>query len=174
MSADWHLDLGQGEHPVEDDGSDFNFSNKTQMKSVIAASLAFLPLLSPAQTSKDLALMGATSWSALECSTLASVMKDEKEQARLFTLGYESGKKFMGAVQAKKVTLQDLQNEVPSGLLMLMQGPSVDFMLGRVFESALDNATRGIFTSNGELHSDELQRTLATTKFGQKNCRLLR
>ena len=118
--------------------------------------------------------MGARSWSALECSALASVMNDEIEQARLFTLGYESGRKFMGAVQSKKVTIKDLQSEVPSGLLMVMQGPSVDFMLGRAFESALDNAMRGIFTSNGDLHSDELKKTLATTKYDQKNCRLVR
>lgn len=144
------------------------------MKSIITASLVLLPLLATGQTSKDFALMGATSWSALECSSLASVMNDEKEQARLFTLGYESGRKFMGAVQARKVTVQDLQSEVPSGLLMVMQGPSVDFMLGRVFESALDAATKGIFTSNGNLHSNELQKKLARTKYDEQNCRLLR
>lgn len=127
-----------------------------------------------AQSSKDLSMMGVSSWSALECSALASVLEDTKEQERLFRIGYESGKKFIAAVQSKRITEEDLNNEVPSGFLLVMAGPTSDFILGRVFESAVDNVTKNIFSSGTGLNSKELQKSLAQNKFAQKNCRLLR
>jgi hypothetical protein len=68
-----------------------------------------------AQQSKDYAVMGRVAWSAFECSSLAAQMKDQKEQERLFLLGYEQGKAFIEAAQTKKVERKDISEEVPIG-----------------------------------------------------------
>ncbi len=117
--------------------------------------------------------MGSVSWSAFECSSLASVMNEEKEQERLFSLGYQQGKAFIDALQKNRVELKDRNEQVPSGFLLLLQGPTPDFMLGRVFESAQENALKDVITPNS-IASRDFQATLARTKFTKQNCSLLR
>lgn len=126
-----------------------------------------------AQTSKDLALMGRVSWSAFECSSLASVMNEDKDQERLFALGYQQGKAFIDALQKNRIELKDRNEQVPSGFLLLLQGPTPDFVLGRVFESAQENALKDVITPDG-ITSKDLQATLARSKFTKQNCSLLR
>lgn len=126
-----------------------------------------------AQSSKEYAVMGRTTWAAFECSVLASKMRDQPEQERLFNTGYRAGLAFIAAAQAKKVERADLSSEVPLGLLLLLQGPTPDFMLGRVFEAAQDEALKGIQKSADQVNPDDVQRTLAQSKFGKQNCRLI-
>lgn len=127
-----------------------------------------------AQTSKDYAVMGRVAWAAFECSSLAAQMKDPKEQERLFLLGYEQGKKFIEAVQSKKVERKDISTEVPIGLVLLLQGPTPDFMLGRIYESAQDEALKDVLRTDGKLNADEIQAIIAQNKYTKQNCRLLK
>ena len=108
--------------------------------------------------------MGRVSWSAFECSSLASVMNEGKEQERLFALGYQQGKAFIDALQKNRIELKDRNEQVPSGFLLLLQGPTPDFVLGRVFESAQENALKDVFTPDS-ITSKDLQATLARSKF---------
>lgn len=133
----------------------------------IAGSPAF------AQTSKDYAAMGAATWAAFECSSLAAHSKNAEQQERLFLYGYKKGQEFVKAALGNKVDRKDLLSDVPSGLVMLLEGPSIDFILGRVYESAQDNALKGVFLTNGELNSRELQVAYSETKFQKANCRLV-
>lgn len=122
-----------------------------------------------AQESADYAKMGRAAWAAFECSSLAD---KPNEQERLFHFGYEQGKKFIDAVQAKRITPEDLDSIVPSGVLMLAQGPTPDFILGRVFESAQHNALKDVITSDSVLDKD-LRQTLASRKYTAANCEIL-
>jgi hypothetical protein len=144
------------------------------------AKYAFVALLGTlsgvlyAQSSLEFAVMGRTAWAAFECASLASQMKDQAEQERLFNIGYESGKKFLEALQSKKIEHKHISEEVPIGFTLLIAGPSNDFVLGRVFENAQDDALKDVLKSNGKLNSDDLQATLAQAKYTKQNCRLIR
>jgi hypothetical protein len=48
-------------------------------------------------------MMAKTAWVAFECSSLASVADDLKEQGPLFEYGYDQGKRFIAALQENKV-----------------------------------------------------------------------
>ena len=126
-----------------------------------------------AQTSAQFAAMGKLAWSAFECSSVASVSGNDKERERLFSIGYDSGKRFVQALQAGKISKADGLNIAPSGFLMLAHGPTIDFILGRVFESAQDNALKDVFATNGNLNSEKLQTTIANNRFHERNCALL-
>ncbi len=55
---------------------------------------------------------------------------------------------------------------------MVAQGPSVDFILGRVYESAQDNALKDVITTETVL-SKELKQNLASRKYHSGNCELV-
>jgi len=129
--------------------------------------------MSVAETSKDYAIMARAAWSAFECSSLASKNGDAKEQQRLFLFGYDQGKQFIAAVQAKQVKGQDLSSEAPLGMLLLLQGPSADFMLGRVFDAAQESALEDVYKTGEVFHDDEAQKSNAKNKFWKLNCQLI-
>jgi hypothetical protein len=115
------------------------------------AVLIFVTTDASSQTSSQNALMGLKAWSAFECSALASYAKDEKESERLFTLGYESGKVFLTALRAGKIQPDDIQARVPVGVMWKVAGPNIDFVLGRIWESASENVLKEVF----EVKDDE-------------------
>ena len=126
-----------------------------------------------AESSSDYAAMGKAAWSAFECSALAEKSKNPKEQERLFKYGYAQGLKFIEAIQAEKVKGEDLSKGVPIMMLLLLQGPTPDFMLGRVFEGALDSALEDVYKTSEKFNSDEMQETIAKNKFWKQNCQLI-
>ncbi len=126
-----------------------------------------------ADDSQEHALRAMKAWSAFECSALASMNKDTAEQERLFLFGLDQGRKFIAAYQARKIKQEHLSNAAPWGFLVLLQGPTPDFMLGRIFESAQENALEDIFKTGDEFNPDEVQRILARSKFSKLNCQLI-
>lgn len=125
-----------------------------------------------AAESADFAKMGRATWAAFECSSLASVLEKPRDQERLFLFGYEQGKRFFSAMQSGRITQKDLRSTIPSGLLMVAQGPSIDFILGRVFESAQHNALKDVITTETVLNKD-LKKGLASQKYTSGNCELI-
>ncbi len=126
-----------------------------------------------AATSPEYAAMGRAAWSAFECSALAESSKNLQEQERLFKYGYAKGLEFIEAIQADKVKREDLSKGTPLIMLLLLQGPTPDFMLGRVFEGALDSALEDVFKTGENFNSDEMQETIAKNKFWKRNCQLI-
>jgi hypothetical protein len=53
----------------------------------------------------------------------------------------------MKAVRSSKISNQDLRSRVPMIVLMSLGGPTDDFVLGRVFEHAAEDAVNKTFTS---------------------------
>lgn len=125
-----------------------------------------------AAESADFAKMGRAAWAAFECSSLASILGRPKDQERLFLFGYEQGKGFLHAMQGGRIAAKDFNSIPPSGLLMVAQGPTPDFILGRVFESAQENALKDVITMDSVLHKD-LQRSIASRKFTAGNCEII-
>ena len=126
-----------------------------------------------AASSTEYAAMGKAAWSSFECSALAEKSKQPNEQERLFKYGYAKGLEFIEAIQAEKVKREDLSKGTPLMMLLLLQGPTPDFMLGRVFEGALDSALEDVYKTGEQFNSDEMQKTIAENKFWNQNCQLI-
>ena len=126
-----------------------------------------------AASSSEYADMGMAAWSAFECSALAGISKNTKEQELLFKYGYAQGLKFIEAIQAEKVEREDLSKGVPTMMLLLLQGPTPDFMLGRVFEGAVGSALEDVFKTDDRFNSDKIQEIIAKDKFWKQNCQLI-
>lgn len=127
-----------------------------------------------AQTSKEYAVMAQKTWAAFECSALAGEMHDAKEQKRLFQYGYQQGKRFIAAFRAHKVDQSDLSTLVPIGFLWVNQGPNADFILGRVYDSAQDDALKGVVVrESGKFNSEDEKKVIASSRFLKGNCRLI-
>jgi len=105
--------------------------------------------------------MGRATWVAFECASLASLLRDAKEHERLFMFGYKQGQFFLGALQGGKITEKDARAQVPIGLALLIQGPTSEFILGRIFEAAQDSALKKVMRTGAEVNSTEVQQILA-------------
>jgi len=145
------------------------------MKSLIVTLLLTCSALNlGAETSKEYALRGQRAWSAFECSSLASVAGKKELQAKLFTYGFEEGKAFLDALKKDKIKKEDLDSGVPMIMLLLLQGPSDDFILGRVFENAQEHALKEVYkTEPGRIQSDEERTLLARNELDRRNCALI-
>ena len=113
-------------------------------------------------------------WEAFECSSLASKAGDTQEQARLFMVGYKEGLEFIKAAQKEKVTNEDVNNQVPVGFLLRLEGPTPDFMLGRIFEAAQEEALKKVYYTNGEYNSPDVQKRVAQDELRKRNATFLR
>jgi len=118
-------------------------------------------------------LMAQSAWSAFQCSVLAEKAQHMAEQKRLFDFGYAQGMKFIAALQAGTTRPEDVAQAAPFSMLLLVQGPSADFALGRIFEAALRGALEDVFTSAQAYDSAEMQESIATREFVKRNCRLI-
>ena len=94
--------------------------------------IIFLSFPASGQTASDKARLARVMWSAFECSTFAELMGDQKEQARLFELGIKAGREFLEAARNKQIPSEIVDKEIPMGVIWLMNGPSNDFIIGRV------------------------------------------
>ena len=123
--------------------------------------------------SKDFAALARVSWNAFECSSLASMMGNVQEQERLFLFGYQQGKIFTAALKAKKIRDQDLRREVPLIMYMALEGPTAEFMLGRIYQFAQISALEDVFKTDKDFHDNGTQQLKAEEKFQKLNCELI-
>lgn len=151
------------------------------------AAIALVAMLAPGEPSyaqtKASPNVGRLAWSAFRCSVYAEMSGDAKEQERLFHLGYASSQKFVDGIKDKTISEAEAR-EAPIGVLILLRGPSVDFMIGRIFENAMQDAFDSVVKSNVDgttiynpsdwVHDDEVKRTRAQAKYVSANCELLR
>ena len=146
------------------------------------AAILLLAGLGPARADIEDARAARLMWSAYQCSVFAGMAGDKEQQERLFKVGYEAGKRFVAAAEAGTVTKEEAQSMVPIGVGFLMAGPTSEFILGRIYKSAADDAYEAVAgrdASNmprplGEWITDpELQRPFAQGRFDRGNCELL-
>lgn len=135
------------------------------------------------QTAAEKAHLARVAWSAFQCGTYAEISGDKKEQARLFEVGLKAGREFLSAAMRGEISPEIAKSEVPIGVSMLVQGPSADFILGRVFENAMGDAFDKIVKEDNSgvplepakyVHDKELQAARAKTKYLSGNCVLVK
>jgi hypothetical protein len=126
--------------------------------------------------------LGLVMWSSFSCASFAELSSDKKEQKRLFTVGYSAGKQFLVAIENKTVSEKEISS-APLGVLQRLQGPSIDFMIGRIFEGATEDAfdkvekedNNGMPILNPRDWADgDLRVTKARNKYRSSNCALVR
>ena len=96
-----------------------------------------------------------------------------KEQERLFLFGYQQGKIFTAAFKAKKIRDEDLRREVPLIMYMALEGPTAEFMLGRIYQFAQISALEDVFKTGKDFHDNSMQQLKAEEKFQKLNCELM-
>jgi hypothetical protein len=128
-----------------------------------------------AQSSKDYALLEAETWAAFSCVALAAEAENRTEQERLFMLGYDKGKRFIEALNAGRIRREDVDSNVPVGLVLNLQGPTPDFMLGRIYEAAARDALDLLYRQKNDAAVFEaFRKSVAESVMYRQNCRLLR
>jgi hypothetical protein len=103
---------------------------------ISAVLIASLLSLAPAKADEDRARLGRIMWTAFICSTLGGMSEKKEEPARFFQAGLQAGRDFMQAFQEGKISKEEIDANLPSGVTLLLQGPSIDFIIGRVFSAA--------------------------------------
>lgn len=151
------------------------------MRIVLAAIAAISPLI--AQAAEEDALAARVMWTSFECGTYAEVSGDAERHAALFEKGMAAGRQFFAAIEAGTITQEEQEKHVPIIVLMTGRGPSVDFALGRIFESAMtsayDEVVKKDITGLAELPASdwvmdkELQKSRAQLLYQRGNCSLL-
>jgi hypothetical protein len=142
---------------------------------VLAASWV---LTAAAQNARD----GRVMWSAFQCATFAEMSGDKKENERLFGIGLKAGRQFVEAVKNGQLSPEAVSSEVPIGVTMYLAGPSVDFIIGRIFENAMGDAYDDVVKrKNGTLLpttdwvvDEEIRKPDAKHRYVKGNCALIR
>jgi hypothetical protein len=88
---------------------------------------------------------------------------------------------FLEALKNGQITREEVNSEVPWQVTLLIEGPSIDFILGRIFEAAMRDAYDEVVKrdNNGmplqtSVNDDGLRRMIASTKYSSNNCTLIR
>lgn len=146
----------------------------TILKFIVVAVVGLTMMQSAlAERSTPYGTMIQSAWSAFQCSVLAEKADDLQEQKRLFEFGYARGLKFFAALESGEARAKDLPEDSPFSMLLLLQGPTPDFMLGRIFEVALRSALENIYTTGDYYHPAEIQESIAAAEFWKRNCTLI-
>ena len=94
----------------------------------------------------------------------------------MFRFGYEQGKTFLDAWSAEKIDLRDL-NEVVPIQVRWFRGPTHDFILGRIFQEAQDDASEKLYpvrdTWNTAEEFNEMKELIAANQYRESNCILI-
>jgi len=130
---------------------------------------------SAANAENEKAQLGRVLYSAFTCSKYASAAGKAEEANRLFKVGIQAGRKFLEAVINKEIPAADLKG-LPIGVTWYMQGPSVDFIIGRIYEgatkAAYDHVSRN--ASHELVRDDATKKLQAENRYVQSNCALIR
>ena len=73
-------------------------------------------------------------------------------------------------MQAGKVAEQDIKGKVPPAVLLLLHGPIVDFILGRIFEAAIDDVTKDVPLNEPDENEKKI---VAQSKYAKMNCSMM-
>jgi hypothetical protein len=127
---------------------------------------------------------GARAWASFECAAIASFADDVKATQRHFEAGHQRGLEFLKLAKAapddqrKKIT-----DKVPVIMLWRLEGPSPDFMLGRVWEATTEYVDdelegRDTWSHQRKEGSDapvdkEVKKMRAENRYRERNCNLL-
>ncbi len=126
---------------------------------------------------------GRLAWSAFQCSVFAELSVNAEEQERLFVLGYETSQSLLNDSETMSAAEVEREKEtIPVFMLLVLGGPSIDFIVGRIFSAAQERAFNSVVKtdSSGLVQIDpnkwadgELKKIRAENKYRESNCALL-
>ena len=120
-----------------------------------------------AEKSKQLVLDSRRCLSAFQCYHFATVAKDHELAAKLFLVGYESGRRFLDGVVKGKL-LPDDGKEIGFIFSLIGGGPSHDFILGRLLETMDEDKDVALKDIKIEMWGDVAER-----KLGERNAEFI-
>ena len=122
---------------------------------------------------QDLATSAKLAYRAFECAHLASSQSDQVQKDRLFKLGITEARRAGSAYIRGEITDQDLsRTEIMT--TFFMDGPSQDFIAGRLYEGAGNHVWINIKTASGGADAPLLDmRRITSRMYQDKNCELL-
>jgi hypothetical protein len=131
----------------------------------LALLLAFATLPAIAETRvEEVVRLSKLTLSAMECANLAP---NDADSRRLEEVGLSAGKQFLEAMP--KLT-QDEQKAADPKIALLWRGvpgPSIDFVLGRVWERMTDSAYKSLGDDTKKWDSEKV------VKYSEKNCMII-
>ena len=105
-----------------------------------------------------------------------------EKQDRLFILGYEISQALLKDIQGETISAAE-KEKIPVGVLFVLTGPSIEFIVGRIYSAAVNDANDSVekIDSTGltqfdptKWADDESRRVRAGNKYSESNCSLLR
>ncbi|MBY5332163.1 hypothetical protein [Rhizobium leguminosarum] len=145
--------------------------------------LLTLMVAGPSAASEQDAKLGRLAWSAFECHELALIADNQPEKERLFRLGSDASTTFVEAVRAGKVSDNEMFNFVPGGIARATDGPSVEFVVGRIYQLVVSNTFENVTQedNSGKALPPEKwvadpfeMKGIAQTKYRAANCELIK
>jgi hypothetical protein len=95
----------------------------------------------PASTgSRSLARLSLVMMANWNCGTWAEMSNDTQAQADHWQRGYEAGRGFVDGAKAGRISREDVNAIVPMNVLLTLQGPSTEFVLGRLHHMIASDA----------------------------------
>lgn len=135
------------------------------------------------KTPDEIGQLGAHSWAAFECAAIAMSAEQDGDLKRLFGVGHRDGLEFIEAAQAHKDQQREIMDKVPLIMVWELEGPSPDFMLGRVWKATteyVDDEINGRDSWNHQVKDPkapqldkELLKLTAKNRFREHNCELI-
>jgi hypothetical protein len=146
--------------------------------SFLAAAFLFGPATATAdEESWRLARQGKLAYVAFSCATLARHMGDDTKAKTAFNIGVESARKFVEAIRSNRVLDSDFRSEVPRLVMWTLQGPSTDFIVGRIFQATSDyqddyvNERAKMLAASGDFNAKKAAgQQAATLKYMDAGC----
>ena len=117
-------------------------------------SVAPSPLVMPSTASRDvpndvslrLARGGRRAWDASQCAGFAAAMHDKEAFDGVFARGFSTAHLFLDALQKERIKRAHFDKEIPSPMRASLEGSSADFIVGRVYQTALESAVHAVDT----------------------------
>ncbi len=150
---------------------------------IFVAIAAYVGGAEVAYSDSQKAQLGLVMWAAFQCSTYAELSKNQDEKVRLSQVGHRAGTEFIEAIEKNEISEDEIRSNVPMGVTLRFGGPSADFIIGRVFEGAVNAALDSVIKEDSAgmplkiedwIMDDERQAIKAQTKYRNSNCELIR
>jgi len=135
-------------HEVPDQGSAAPLSTTPSPNGSVAPSPGTMPSTAsrdvPNDVSLRLAQSGRRAWDAFQCAGFAAAMHDKEAFDGVFAYGSSTAHLFLNAFQNERIKRVHLEREVPSPMRASLEGPSPDFIVGRIYQTALESAVYAV------------------------------
>jgi hypothetical protein len=138
------------------------FNSKSGL-ALLTTSLALSAWASDAAIGEEIVKQARSSVVAFECSVLAT---SPETKAKLFERGLRAGRTYYGLAHQHKAAYEQVWQKIPGPYLRL-EGPSVDFLVGRLFHAVEEDLLR--LEGKSEIKDEAFQRS----EYRKRNCDVL-